>query len=83
MFRRCATEASQSANWITALDGDLQLLISTPLKLELERILRDKFSYSPREIVATAAFLWRGAEWIVPRRHLDLCPDETDNRVLE
>lgn len=23
------------------------------------------------------------AEWISPRSRLDLCPDETDNRVLE
>lgn len=66
-----------------ALYGEFQLLISAPLKMELERILRDRFSYLPREIVATAAFLWSRAEWVVPNHPLDLCPDETDNRVLE
>ena len=66
-----------------ALNGEFQLLISMPLRLELERILRDKFNYSPREILETAAFLWRGAEWINPQSTIDLCPDETDNRVLE
>lgn len=66
-----------------ARDGMVQLLISTPLRLELERILRDKFSYSVREIAATAAFLWSRAEWVAPHQLLDLCPDEPDNRVLE
>ena len=54
-----------------------------PLKLELDRVLRDKFGYTTRETVATAAFLWSRAEWILPSHRLDLCPDESDNRVLE
>jgi putative PIN family toxin of toxin-antitoxin system len=66
-----------------AIEGKLHLLVSTPLKLELERVLRDKFSYSSHEVAATAAFLWRNAEAILPRHRLDLCPDEPDNRVLE
>jgi putative PIN family toxin of toxin-antitoxin system len=66
-----------------ALFGEFTLLISEPLKMELERILRDRFSNTPREILATAAFLWSRAEWVVPSQLLDLCPDETDNRVLE
>jgi len=66
-----------------ALDGLLQLLISTPLMLELERILRDKFSYSASEIAATAAFLWCRATWVVPLHPLDLCKDKADNRVVE
>jgi putative PIN family toxin of toxin-antitoxin system len=66
-----------------ALFGEFQLLVSTPLKIELERILLDRFGYTPREILATAAFLWSRAEWVVPRQPIDLCPDETDNRVLE
>jgi putative PIN family toxin of toxin-antitoxin system len=65
------------------LYGEFQLLISAPLKMELERVLRDRFSYLPCEIVATTAFLWCRAELVMPSRHLDLCPDETDNRVLE
>lgn len=66
-----------------ALYGEFQLLISMPLKMELERVLREKFSYSPREILATAKYLWSRAERVVPDRPLDLCPDEPDNRVLE
>jgi putative PIN family toxin of toxin-antitoxin system len=66
-----------------ARDGMLQVLISTPLRLELERILRDKFSYSASEIAATASFLWSRAMWVVPHDRLDLCPDKADNRVLE
>ncbi len=66
-----------------ALDGKFALLISTPLKLELERVLRDKFSYSQHEIATTTAFLWRDAEWVAPGIPISLCPDEPDNRVLE
>jgi putative PIN family toxin of toxin-antitoxin system len=66
-----------------ALEGKLHLLVSTPLKLELERVLRDKFSYTSHQLARTAAILWRSAETILPRCRLDLCPEEPDNRVLE
>lgn len=65
------------------MDEGCRLLVSSPLRLELERILRDKFSYTAREIDATASFLWGEAEWIAPTHRLQLCPDEADNRVLE
>jgi len=63
--------------------GELQLLISLPLKLELERVLRDKFDFPPSELAANADSLWGSAQWIAPRRRLSLCSDEPDNRVLE
>ena len=66
-----------------AINGDFQLLTSLPLKAELGRVLREKFSYTPQEVSETATSLWKNAEWIVPRRRLNLCPDEPDNRVLE
>ena len=66
-----------------ALNGSLRLLISAPLKLELERILRDKFGITARKIAEFAELLWSDAEWIVPVYRLDLCPDESDNRVVE
>ncbi|MGA2168425.1 MAG: putative toxin-antitoxin system toxin component, PIN family [Terracidiphilus sp.] len=66
-----------------ALSANCRLLISTPLKLELERVLRDKFRFTPRELAANAGSLWSNAEWIAPRSRLDLCLDESDNRVLE
>jgi putative PIN family toxin of toxin-antitoxin system len=62
---------------------ELQLLISLPLKLELERVLRDKFDLPPSELAANADALWSRAKWIAPQRRLSLCPDEPDNRVLE
>jgi putative PIN family toxin of toxin-antitoxin system len=66
-----------------ALNGSLRLLISAPLKLELERVLRDKFDITARKIAESAELLWSDAEWIVPAYHLNLCLDESDNRVLE
>ena len=63
--------------------GELQLLISLPLKLELERVLRDKFDFPPSELAANADSLWSRAKWIAPHRRLSLCSDEPDNRVLE
>jgi putative PIN family toxin of toxin-antitoxin system len=68
-------------DWIR--QGNLQLLISIPLRLELERILKSKFGYDSAKLEFTASTLWRDAEWISPTRRIALCPDETDNRVLE
>jgi hypothetical protein len=66
-----------------AVKGDFQLLTSLPLKAELGRVLREKFSYTPQQVSETAKSLWKRAEWIAPRRRLSICPDEADNRVLE
>ena len=66
-----------------ARSGLVQLLISMPLKLELQRVLRDKFSFTPHQLHTNTNPLWEHAEWIAPRRRLTLCPDEPDNRVLE
>ena len=66
-----------------ALSANCRLLISTPLELELGRVLRDRFGFTPRELAANAEFLWSNAERIAPRSRLNLCPDEPDNRVLE
>jgi uncharacterized protein len=63
--------------------GELQLLISQPLKSELERVLQDKFGFPSSELAANADFLWSSAQWIAPCQSLSLCPDEPDNRVLE
>jgi putative PIN family toxin of toxin-antitoxin system len=68
-------------DWIG--QGNLQLLVSIPLRLELERILESKFGYDSARLEFTASVLWRDAEWIFPRRRISFCPDETDNRVLE
>ena len=66
-----------------ARSGQVQLLISMPLKLELQRVLRDKFNFTPPQLDANTKPLWEQAEWIAPRRRLNLCADEPDNRVLE
>jgi uncharacterized protein len=64
-------------------DGGFQLLISAPLKRELERVLRDKFGLTPNELAYITQTLWTNAAWIDPKIRLALCPDEPDNRVLE
>jgi putative PIN family toxin of toxin-antitoxin system len=66
-----------------AINGDFQLLTSLSLKAELGRVLHGKFSYTPQQVSETTTSLWKHAEWITPRRRLNLCPDEPDNRVLE
>jgi putative PIN family toxin of toxin-antitoxin system len=66
-----------------AMAGRVQLLISIPLKLELQRVLRDKFDLAPGEIASDTEAIWKRAEWISPRRRLSLCRDESDNRLLE
>ncbi len=63
--------------------GHVQLLISIPLKLELQRVLQDKFNFAPHQLAANTGPLWEQADWIAPRRRLTLCPDEPDNCVLE
>lgn len=65
------------------LARQVHLLISIPLQSELQRVLRDKFSFTPRDLAAKTDVLWKHAEWISPRRRLSLCRDESDNRVLE
>ncbi|MGA3262679.1 MAG: putative toxin-antitoxin system toxin component, PIN family [Terracidiphilus sp.] len=65
------------------LNGKFQLLISIPLEDELKRVLREKFSYSPHQILETTASLWKQAEQVAPKRLLSICQDESDNRVLE
>jgi putative PIN family toxin of toxin-antitoxin system len=66
-----------------ALSTEMQLLISQPMRLELERVLREKFDFTPHELAANADPLWSSAEWIAPLRRVNLCRDEPDNRVLE
>lgn len=59
------------------------LLNSKPLKSELERVLAIKFHMSRQLIAETCARLWEISEWIEPEIRVGLCPDESDNRVLE
>lgn len=66
-----------------AIAGRAQLLVSEPLKLELQRVLLDKFNFTEHQFDAITDPLWKHAEWIAPRRRLALCPDELENRVLE
>lgn len=65
------------------LYGEFQLLTSTPLEDELKRVLREKFSYSPHQILETTASLWKQAERVGPKKRLSICQDDSDNRVLE
>lgn len=58
-------------------------LTSEPLKIELVRVLAFKFLVGPELIAETCARLWEVSEWIDPKKRLNLCSDEPDNRILE
>ena len=63
--------------------GKMTSLTSVPLRDELVRVLTYKFFATPISIGEACARLWEVSEWIEPKIRLDLCPDESDNRVLE
>lgn len=66
-----------------ALDKALLTLTSEPLRDELVNVLARKFFMKPDLIEETCAPLWEASEWIYPKAHVNICPDEPDNRVLE
>jgi putative PIN family toxin of toxin-antitoxin system len=59
------------------------LLISGSIQVEVERVLAEKFAFSEAKIAASCKRIWKEAELIVPNIRIDLCRDQTDNRVLE
>ena len=74
--------SAQSA-LLKIIDGDDNLLISKALLDELLGVLARKFSRSASELARVALFLAEVAEFVGPRRELQVLDDEPDNRILE
>ncbi|HZB87622.1 MAG TPA: putative toxin-antitoxin system toxin component, PIN family [Terracidiphilus sp.] len=63
--------------------GAFTLLISAPLRAEVEDVLARKFGYARAMIRKACEPIWNIAERIEPAFRVDLCRDPADNRVLE
>ncbi|HZL66329.1 MAG TPA: putative toxin-antitoxin system toxin component, PIN family [Candidatus Limnocylindrales bacterium] len=59
------------------------LLVSAPLRLEVERVLGGKFKWPAHRIVEACTPFWDVAVCVAPTLEIDDCPDSDDNRVLE
>jgi putative PIN family toxin of toxin-antitoxin system len=59
------------------------VLTSEPLRNELEGVLAHKFFMTPEMIIEACAPLLEVSQSIHPRKRLNVCSDEPDNRVLE
>lgn len=60
-----------------------QLVLSKPILDELLGILGRKFSRDAEELAHAAVFLSELAQYVKPRRKLQVVRDEPDNRILE
>ncbi len=67
-----------------ATEGVCALYFSAPIQAEVERILEEKFSWSPEEIDARARFLWSWGTRVRPQVSLTVITDDPDDdRILE
>jgi putative PIN family toxin of toxin-antitoxin system len=66
-----------------AEQGVFILLISAPIKSEVEDTLAEKFGYSQAMIYDSCHRVWDIARQITPTVRVDLCRDDDDNRILE
>lgn len=66
-------------------EGEIELVISPSLFVELAGVLEDKFHFSPQRVEQHLADLWAVAHVVTPRLtvHVFGGKDEPDNRVLE
>jgi putative PIN family toxin of toxin-antitoxin system len=60
-----------------------QLLTSSPIRRETERILGEKFKLPSAEIMLGCRPLWRMSSDVEARGTLTACSDPDDNRILE
>ena len=65
------------------IDERDQLVLSKPILDELLGILGRKFSRDAEELAHVAVFLSELAQYVRPRRRLQVVKDEPDNRILE
>ena len=67
-----------------ALEGQIELVTSRPLLVELGRVLTEKFGWLPDRAEEAVAQLIRVAEIVEPGETIaDIEADPADNRVLE
>jgi putative PIN family toxin of toxin-antitoxin system len=68
-----------------ALAGDLRLCISEAMVTELQRVLqRPKFGFKAQIIQSIISELTLLADWVTPKKHLDLVKDDpADNLVID
>jgi putative PIN family toxin of toxin-antitoxin system len=78
LFRGKPLQAVQLAE-----ESKYTLLISDPIQVEVERILRERFGYSQAMIAKSCRRIWSRAERVFPTIRVELCRDPDDNRVLE
>ncbi|MEA3413020.1 MAG: putative toxin-antitoxin system toxin component, PIN family [Pseudomonadota bacterium] len=65
------------------LGGGDQLLVSTPIILEVLGVLSRKFSKDREQLARVAVFLSDVGEHVESTHHASLLADEPDNRILE
>lgn len=68
---------------LRVIDGHDRLLMSKPLLDELLTVLARKFSRDADELARIAVFLSDLADFVRPRRRIEVLEDDADNRVLE
>jgi putative PIN family toxin of toxin-antitoxin system len=67
-----------------ALEGKIDLVTSSPLLVELARVLAVKFGWAGSRIERAIAQVLRVGEWVEPTSTIDeIQADLADNRVLE
>ena len=76
--------AAKLIDWLTGDEDYFQLLLSDPIWQEYITVASWLIPDS-RHDERTRIFetLYRHAKWVGPTLHLDVCPDDSDNRFLE
>jgi hypothetical protein len=60
-----------------------QLLTSNAIRQEVERVLSEKFRWTPAMISATCLPFWRASQLVASTFEITDCIDPDDNRILE
>ena len=67
-----------------AEDGKYSLMISEPIRAEVERVMEVKFSWPRNKIQRACQKVWKIAEFVKPERKLKIVKrDPSDDKVLE
>lgn len=66
-----------------AIEGNFQLAISKAIIHELLDVLVRKFGRDAEELARVAVLLSELAEFVIPKRKIDVLVDSADNRILE
>lgn len=66
-----------------AEDAEFSLLTSGPIRLEVERVLTEKFKWPEEVVAAICGPLWAVSQKIEPLVSIAECSDPDDNRILE